>query len=138
VSPDGHWLAYESNSSGSFEIYVRPFPAVDTSVSRVSTEGGTRALWARDGKTLFYLSGDGFLQEVAVNASGSEWNNGPSKRVFDRRYYVGGNSGRSYDISRDGRLLMISAPSDDTTADPPGIVVVQHWDEELKRLLPTK
>ena len=138
VSPDGHWLAYESNRSGPFEVWVSPFPAVDTSAFRISTDGGTRALWAPDSRTLFYIGGDGFLQAVAVDPKGSAWHNGPSTRVFERRYYIGGNSGRSYDISRDRRLLMIRAPSNDTTADPPGLIVVQHWGEELKRLVATK
>jgi Tol biopolymer transport system component len=138
VSPDGHWLAYESTSSGSFEVWVRPFPAEDTGAFRISTDGGTQALWARDGKTLFYIAGDRFLQEVAVDPKGSAWHNGPSTRVFERRYYIGGNSGRSYDVSLDGRFLMISAPGIDASDDPPGLIVVQHWDEELKRLVPTK
>ena len=56
ISPDGRWLAYESDESGQREIYVRPFPQVDGSRSRVSNGGGTRPLWGRNGKELFYMT----------------------------------------------------------------------------------
>src|SRR5437764_1352563 len=49
ISPDGHWLAYEANDAGHFEIFVRPFPDVKSRHWQVSTSGGTRPLWARDG-----------------------------------------------------------------------------------------
>src|SRR5204862_7655544 len=55
ISPDGRWLAYESNSSGPFEIYVRPFPNVGGGEWQVSTALGTRPLWARSGRELFYV-----------------------------------------------------------------------------------
>ena len=57
ISPDGHWLAYQSTESGRDEIFVRPFPAVDAAHWKISTSGGTRALWARSGTELFYLDG---------------------------------------------------------------------------------
>jgi Tol biopolymer transport system component len=53
ISPDGHWLAYESNDSGQAEIYVRPFPNVNGGRWQLSTEGGTRPSWRRDGQELF-------------------------------------------------------------------------------------
>ena len=59
VSPDGRWLAYEANDSGRFDIYVRPFPDVSSGYWQVSTDGGTRPLWARNGQELFYLTRDG-------------------------------------------------------------------------------
>ena len=63
ISPDGRWVAYQSNESGQDEIYVRPFPDADRGRWQISTGGGTRPLWARSGKELFYLGprrgGDG-------------------------------------------------------------------------------
>ena len=56
VSPDGRWLAYESNESGQFEVFVRPFPDVNKGRWQVSTGGGTQPLWARNGQELFYLA----------------------------------------------------------------------------------
>ena len=66
VSPDGRWLAYEANDSGRFEISVRPFPDVNAGHWQVSTEGGTRPLWARNGEELFYVDPSGALMRVGV------------------------------------------------------------------------
>ena len=71
ISPDGRWLAYEANDSGQFEIYVRPFPEVNSGHWQVSTGGGTRPLWARNGQELFYLSPTGALMRVGVERSQS-------------------------------------------------------------------
>ena len=138
VSPDGRWLLYESNSSGLFEIYVRPFPNVGGGQWEVSTAGGTRPLWSRSGKELFYVGADGALLRVPVEASGATWNAGTPTKLLEGRYFTaGGGGGRTYDVSPDGqRFLMIKAPVTDASAAPPALIVVQHWDEELKRLAP--
>jgi eukaryotic-like serine/threonine-protein kinase len=141
VSPDGRWLAYQSNSSGSFEIYVRPFPNVGGGQWQVSMAGGTRPLWARSGKELFYVGADRALLRVRVEASGATWNAGTPMKLLEGRYYTGdgASGGRAYDVSLDGqRFLMIKAPGTDAGAAPPALIVVQHWFEELKRLVPTK
>jgi Tol biopolymer transport system component len=140
VSPDGRWLAYESNSSGPIEIYVRPFPNVGGPQWLVSTAGGRQPLWARSGKELFYVGADGALLRVPVEASGTTWNAGTPKKLLDGRYVTGGGTLlRMYDVSPDGqRFLMVKAPGADAGAAPPALIVVQHWDEELKRLVPPK
>ena len=139
VSPNGRWLAYESNNSGTFEIYVRPFPNVGGGQWLVSTAGGRQPLWARSGKELFYVGSDGALLRVSVEGSGATWNAGTPMKLLEGRYYAGTGSGRAYDVSPDGqRFLMIKAPRTDAGAAPPALIVVQHWDEELKRLVPTK
>ena len=100
VSPDGRWLAYDSNSSGdSSEIYVRPFPGVGGGQSPVSTAGGTKPLWARNGKELFYVGADRALWRVPVEASGKTWNAGTPTKLFDARYFSAGTAGRTYDVS---------------------------------------
>jgi Tol biopolymer transport system component len=140
VSPDGRWLLYESNSSGLFEIYVRPFPNVGGGQWEVSTAGGTRPLWSRSGKELFYVGADGALLRVPVEASGATWNAGTPTKLLEGRYFTaGGGGGRTYDVSPDGqRFLMIKAPVTDASAAPPALIVVQHWTEELKRLVPSR
>jgi Tol biopolymer transport system component len=139
VSPDSRWLAYESNSSKQVEIYVRPFPNVGGGQWLVSTAGGTRPLWARNGKELFYVGADGALLRVPVEASGATWNAGTPMKLIEGRYYTGDNAARAYDVSPDGqRFLMIKAPGSDASTTPPALIVVQHWDEELKRLAPTR
>jgi serine/threonine-protein kinase len=138
VSPDGRWLAYSSNSSGSLEIYVRPYPDVGGGQWQISTAGGRMPLWARSGRELFYVGVGGAVFRVAVDASGAMWNAGTPTKLFEGRYFSGGGSGRTYDVSPDGqRFLMIKAPGGDGGAAV-ALVVVQHWDEELKRLVPTR
>jgi serine/threonine-protein kinase len=140
VSPDGRWLAYEANDSGAFEIYVRPFPDVNRGHWQLSTNGGTQPLWGRDGRELFYVAPDGALMHAAV-ANQPAWTAGPPTKVLEGRYVMttGGNFPRNYDIAADGkRFLMMKAAASDATGAPPQIVVVQHFDEELKRLVPAK
>jgi serine/threonine-protein kinase len=73
ISPDGRWLAYESNESGRLEIYVRPLPDVNSGRWQVSTEGGTRPLWARSGRELFYVTpaGDALGRGAAPPRAGA-------------------------------------------------------------------
>jgi hypothetical protein len=140
ISPDGRWLAYESNDSGQFQIFVRPFPNVNTGLWQVSPAGGTQPLWAKKGHELFYFAPNGALMSVRVEP-GATWTASTPTKLIDGPYYRG-DSGlfRTYDVSLDGtRFLMIKegAGSNQSPA-PPSIVVVQNWFEELKRLLPTK
>jgi serine/threonine-protein kinase len=140
VSPDGRWLAYESNESGRFEISVRPFPEVNRGHWQVSTSGGTRPLWAPSGQELLYVSPTGALMRVGVERAPS-WAATPPTQLIKEGYVTipGSLSGRSYDIANDGqRFLMIREGGADQTAAPASVVVVQHWLDELKRLVPTK
>ena len=139
VSPNGQWLAYESNENSSrFEIFVRPFPEVNRGRQQVSTAGGTRPLWARSGRELIYVSPSGALMAVDVARGPTRAATTPPELVVKEGYMVApGNPARTYDISPDGqRFLMIKGRS--ATVAPAGLIVVQHWIEELKRLVPTK
>jgi serine/threonine-protein kinase len=141
VSPNGQWLAYQSNESGRNEIYVRPFPNVDADRQQVSTNGGTQPLWARNGQELFYES-RGTLMRVPVK-SGSTFARGTPEKLFEAPYLVrtpGAPLGRMYDVSLDSqRFLMIKQPSESDERPPsPRIILVQNWFEELKRLVPAK
>jgi len=138
ISPDGRWLAYKSNESGRDEIYVRPFPNVGGGQWQISTNGGEQPAWAKSGHSLFYRAFDGTLMEVPVELQ-PRFAAGTPTRLLEGRFLFGG-PGRAYDVSPDGsRFLMITegdGPGDDSS--PPGIVVVQNWFEELKRLVPTE
>ena len=140
ISPDGRWMAYESDSSGRSEIYVRPFPAIAGGQWQVSTAGGRRPLWARDGQELFYLatsSPTSTFMRVPVAARGTVWSAGTPVVLFQGRYFTG-TQGRAYDVSPDGRrFLMVKEAGADQGDARPQIIVVQHWFEELKRLVPT-
>jgi len=139
LSPDGRWLAYEADDSGRFEIYVRPYPDVTSGVSVVSTNGGTKPIWARSGQELFYVSSTGALMRVGVGR-GPSWSATTPSMVVKEGYFTNPDWwGRSYDVSPDGsRFLMIKEGGPDGTAPLPSLVVVQHWFEELKRLAPAE
>jgi serine/threonine-protein kinase len=137
VSPDGRWLAYEANDTGPFQIYVRPFPEVNGGRWMVSTTGGTKPIWA--GQELFYVSPSGAVMAVGV-VRGPSWAATTPTLVVKEGYLTNLSWwGRSYDVSPDGqRFLMIKEGGAEGAAAPTSIVVVQHWVEELKRLVPAK
>ncbi|MBI4887902.1 MAG: PD40 domain-containing protein, partial [Acidobacteria bacterium] len=135
VSPDGRWLAYQSDESGRTEIYVRPFPNVDGGKWQVSAAGGTRPLWSRDGRELFYWTGTRGVMAVPVQA-GTTFAAGRAAVVVGPAF-LAPNAGRNYDVSPDGRrFLMIKQATGEGAAAPVQLVVVQNWLEELKRLVP--
>jgi serine/threonine-protein kinase len=141
ISPDGRWLAYQSNETGRFEIYVRPFPQVGDGRWQVSTSGGVQPLWSPSGDELYYLSSGRLLS--APIAAGETLSIGLSSVVLDTLPYVPyERSGRSYDIAPDGeRFLFVSTAA--TISDNPAegadrYEVVLNWAEELKRLVPLR
>ena len=136
-SPNGRYLAYQSEESGRSEIYVRPFPRVDNGRWQVSTAGGTRPVWARSGRELFYLDASNVLTAVPVGTSEPTISIGSPAKVFDAKY-AEPNPSRHYDVSADGqRFLMLKASATgDPNAGPASMVVVEHWFEELKQRVP--
>jgi serine/threonine-protein kinase len=138
-SPDGRYLAYTWSESGRSEVYVRPFPQVDRGRWQISTAGGTRPAWARNGRELFYLDASNTLTAVPVQTSGSTFSAGKPAKVFDAKY-AQPYPARYYDVSPDGqRFLMIKdSAASDPNATPASMVVVLNWTEELKRLVPVR
>ena len=135
LSPDGNWMAYQSNASGQNQIYVRPFPAVDQGQWMISTDSGTHPLWAPDGRELFYRSGAA-LMAVPIQTNPS-FTPGTPEVLFEGDYFSG--AGRTYDVGPGGqRFLMIKAgaPSDESLSAPE-LIIVENWFEELKLLVPT-
>ena len=146
VSPNGRWLAFESNESGQFEVYVRPFPDVASGRWQISTGGGRQPLWARSGRELFYVSiaSAGRIMAVPIEP-GPTFSAGNPQMIIDGPYAgslssgAAALSGRTYDVSRDGqRFLMIKGGATTEAAARTQFIVVQNWLEELKRLVPTK
>ena len=86
ISPDGRFLAYQSDESGPLEVHVRPFPQVDSDRWQVSTRGGTRPAWSRNGRELFYIDESMTLTAVPVRTSGPTFSMGSPAKVFDTKY----------------------------------------------------
>jgi Tol biopolymer transport system component len=107
VSPNGRWLAYESDESGRPEVYVRPFPNVDsTGAVLVSTGGGFQPLWSPTGKKLFYLVRPNTIMAVPVDTATPSFSVGKPMAVVKGNFIVP-FSGLSYSVSRDGKRFLV-------------------------------
>jgi dipeptidyl aminopeptidase/acylaminoacyl peptidase len=138
ISPDGKWVAYESNESGRVDIYVRPFPGPGDHW-QVSTAGGNQPRWRPNGKELFYVAPDSHLMAVpiAVRADRQTLEAGAPAPLFPTRLASGANislrgafSKPQYAVAPDGRFLM-NVAVDGATAPP--ITIVLNWEASLKR-----
>jgi serine/threonine-protein kinase len=126
-SPCGKWVAYSSDESGRWEIYVEPYPDPGTKVT-VSTEGGQQPVWSRDGKELFYRNGNKMMATAVEK--GSEFKVTDNIKLFEGRY-LSLPSIINYDVAPDGRFLMIQETEESVLL---GINIVLNWFDELKQL----
>ena len=141
ISPDGRWLAFSQAS----EVYVRPYPDTASGVWPVSTDGGSDPIWSKNGKELellFYERATKSLMRVPVEATaGSNWRRTRPEKLLDLSAYdVDGlqrtGSGRSFDVFPDGsRFVIVKPPKSSGQPEWPNIIVVQHFDQELDRLV---
>ncbi len=125
-------MAYQSDESGRFEVYVRPYPDVDAGKWQVSSTGGQEPQWSPDGETLFFRAANNLMATDITAASG--FVHSTPEAVLDASDYRFSTSGRAYDIGPDGRFLMIT---DTDVRDAFQIHVVLNWFTELERLVPT-
>jgi serine/threonine-protein kinase len=132
LSPDGAWMAYTSNQTGRPEVYMERFPELGDR-RQLSTDGGSAPLWSRDGRELFYRRGDAMM---VVTIDRRTLSAGNPEALFEGPYEGDAAGSRRYDLSADGRRFLMIKPPPETGA-PPSIIVVENWDQELKRLVPT-
>jgi dipeptidyl aminopeptidase/acylaminoacyl peptidase len=126
-SPDGKLVAYTSNESGKFEVYVQTFPRTDR-VWQVSTNGGSEPRWRRDQQEIYFLSADRKLMAVPVGAGPTF---GTPKALFQTRAAAGVSTFRTnYVPSADGKRFLVNTQSEQA-ATP--ITVVLNWTAGLKR-----
>ena len=133
LSPDGSWVAYKSNESGRFEVYVRPFPDMESGRWQVSTAGGEEPKWSPDGGQLLYQAGNR-LMAVSIQATTGFATRGTADVLLERNYFFAPNRDYAdYDMAPDGRLLMVSTGGQSDTRQ---INVVLNWDQELLERVP--
>jgi eukaryotic-like serine/threonine-protein kinase len=134
LSADGKWIAYQSNESGQFQIYVQPFPQLSDGRWQVSTTGGIDPVWSRAGRELFYLDGSGTLVTVPIHTQPT-FSAGTATKLFDAPYFAVSGT-RRYDVTADGQrfLFVKDTIGASGAAGTHSFVVVQHWFDELKRM----
>jgi serine/threonine-protein kinase len=124
-SPDGKWVAYESNESGRGEIYVVPYPGPGGK-SQVSTEGGTQPRWNRNGRELFFRAG---ARLMAVDVEiGAAFRAGAAHLLFEK-------VSSDYDVAPDGKRFLMLKPSP-LSADSTELHVILNWFDDLRRRVP--
>ena len=133
-SPDGHWVVYTSNESGTREVYVQPFPMSSGGKWPVSNGGGSQPRWSHDGKELFYFTPGETLMAVDVNTAGGTVQLGIPKALFHASV-LGGTGGAPtvawrWDVSRDGQRFLINTALEDVAASP--VTVVLNWQNAIK------
>ncbi len=126
-SPDGEWIVYESNESGKSEVYVSPFPASGGKLV-VSTSGGSRPIWRRDGQEIFYLGPGGELMAAKVNRNGSALAIDVPRALFQAHTE---SFLPSYDASADGQRFLVVTATQQKLPSP--ITLVANWDAALKK-----
>jgi len=127
ISPNGNWLAYQSDESGNNEVYVTQFPMNQSGLQparsqRISTSGGVNPCWSSDGKELYFVSSNK-LMVVKVNG-GTEFQAGTPQSLFEIE-------GTNYAPSKDGQRFLVSVVTEKAAAPP--INVVLNWTAEVKK-----
>ncbi len=125
LSPDGHWIAYQSNESGQFEIYLQPFLGAG-SKWQVSTAGGIDPRWRADGKELFFIALDRKMMAAPVHVAHATVEIGSAVALFATRIVTGGlaNLKPQYAVARDGRFL-INVRTEESGLSP--ITLILNW-----------
>jgi Tol biopolymer transport system component/predicted Ser/Thr protein kinase len=137
LSPNGRWLAYVSNESGSVQVVVQPFPNAGGGKWQISTKGGQFPRWKGDGTELYYLNPDSQIVAVSLTA-GDHFDVGKSTPLFSTplAYPSAGTRGIPYDVTADGQRFLLSVPlgpASAATATPTPITVVLNWTAALKK-----
>ncbi|SPE30976.1 Serine/threonine protein kinase [Candidatus Sulfopaludibacter sp. SbA6] len=127
LSPDGKWIAYSSGESGRTEVYTAAFPG-GAGKRQISTNGGVRPHWRRDGGEIFYIAPGGNLMAVQVKATGTSLESGAPVKLFGP---IPGIQGNNYDISPDGQRILTLAVPEESFNEP--LTLVQNWPASLKK-----
>ena len=130
-SPNHRWIAYASDESGRFDVYVRPFPAA-SGQWKISDAGGMQPEWRRDGKELFYISSDGKMTAVPVTTDGATFAAGEARALFDVEVPEPiPPFPTDYSVTADGQRFLVNTVVDQPTR--PALTVILNWTTELKK-----
>jgi serine/threonine-protein kinase len=134
-SPDGRWLAYLSNETGTYEVYVRPFPGPGGS-QQISTGGGMWPIWSRNRQELFFRSADQRIMVAKYVVTGDSFSAGKPQVWSEKRLVEGDSS--TYDLAPDGKRFAVVLNSDGSSEPKPftHVTVLLNFVDELKRRVP--
>ncbi len=127
-SYDGKWIAYNSDETGTWQVYVVPFPAANRKLL-ISDNGGVQPRWRRDGKELYYLTTDGKMMAVDIR-SGEDIEASVPRKLFDTGFAVDPTNNQ-YDVTADGNRFLILTSLSEPNANP--VTVVTNWTSLLKK-----
>jgi len=128
-SPDGRWLAYASDETGRFEVYVRPFPGVNDGKWQISSGGGTQPRWRADGREMFYIDLDRRITSVPVRSQGTDFEAGQPQPLFVADVPFSLLVRHQFAVSRDGQRILANVLAEEDTRS---IELLIHWDALLK------
>jgi Tol biopolymer transport system component len=144
-SPDGRWVAYQSNETGQMEVYVIPFPGITETGSaargvnsaggkwQISVGGGLSPTWRRDGKEIFYYAPNtGLAMAASVDGRGTAFTVGPVEPTFQAQLAL--VAGRLFEVAPDGQRFLVSRAEDlKRDATPQPVTVVVNWTAAIRK-----
>jgi Tol biopolymer transport system component len=128
-SPDGRWVAYVSQQTGDFEVYVTAFPGGGARY-QVSGSGGRLPQWSPDGKTLYFVGANNMLMATEVDGSGSRFEIRSPKTLFPLSLFIGPRLANAYAIAPDGKRLLADSLGD---VAAPRIALIANWTSSLAK-----
>ncbi|HSH75518.1 MAG TPA: LpqB family beta-propeller domain-containing protein [Longimicrobiales bacterium] len=134
LSPDGRWLAYVSSETGRREVFVRPFPEVDSGKWQVSTTGGLSPAWAHSGRELFFVDGNGDLVSQAVQP-GESFTRGGQRVLFSMAGYREVGNYQHFDVAPDDQRFLMVRTRRRAETEAQVLVVVENWLEEVDGII---
>lgn len=133
-SPDGRWMAYASNESGVYEIYVRPFPGPGGRW-KISAGGGYVPMWARNRRELFYETNDNRIMVTDYTVTGDTFQAG-KPRLWSKVQVLGTGLAYNVDLAPDGKRLVVFPKPDFHQAGPVQVTFLLNFFDELRRKVP--
>ena len=130
ISPDAKWVAYASDESGKYEIYIQSFPSPEQGKWKISSEGGTMPRWRKDGKELFYLSLDRKMMAVPIGSTAAGLGPGNPVTLFQTIAFAQFERRHRYVASADGSRFGVSTQINDT---PPFVTAIVNWNQLIPK-----
>ena len=134
-SPDGRWMAYTSDESGVYEVYVRPFPDIAGGGKwQVSSGGGTLPVWSHDGKNLFFETEDNRIMVASYTANGVSFSSGKPRLWSDKQLAMPSTT-QNYDLAPDGTRIeaLVATPASEVNQRSIHVTFLLNFFDELRR-----